>query len=144
MVFEFVFFRFFCRQKNPALIWKHIKSRTAVTAFAIGKIQITECAAVVVASAAANRVAGGKMLYRHGRGNLLRLRHICSHRMTLITAYALPERMIGMAENGFKDRPDHPCSPIRRQFVADTARTDIAFGRMASVAICVSIDADRN
>ena len=122
----------------------HIEARTAVTALTIGKIFFAEGAAVIMTSPAANRTARRKMLDGDRHGDLLCLRRTGSDRVTIIAVYALPESVIGMRKNGFENRSRCLRPAIRRDFVTDIARTDIAFGRVTGIASCVRFDTDRN
>ena len=95
-------------------------------------------------SPAANRAASRKMLDGNRHGDLLCLRRTGSDGVTIIAVYTLPESVIGMRKNGFENRSRRLRAAIRCDFVADIARTDIAFGCVTGIASRVRFDTDRN
>ena len=81
-----------------------------------------------------------KMLADGDIGDLLRLRPARSNVVTLITAYALPLRVVAVTENVTETvfRLERPV--IRRECVTCRARADLGLGRVTRKAIRVCID----
>lgn len=114
-----------------------------MTAFAIGKVVFAKCANVIVTSPATDTAClsmfdGGK------RCNLSRLRRTGSDRMAFVAIYALPESVIRVTKNGFKNNSGGLSSAVGRELMTDTARADIAFRRVTGVTIRMCAYSDRN
>lgn len=125
-------------------LWKHIETRARVAAFAVCEIRVAECSTVVMACPAANRSAGILVLDRNGSAHLSGLRRAVANGVALVTIDALTASMIGVAENRLKHIPRRRRPAVRRKLVADIAGTDVAFGRVARIAVRMCIKARRD
>ena len=89
--------------------------------------------------AAADRAARGKMLHGDRSVDLAGLRSAGPDRVAIGAAYALPRGVVGMAKTGLENSAGRLGSGVRRERVANAARADIAFRRVAGKTLRVGI-----
>jgi len=105
-------------------------------------------AKIVTAKGPRTVVTGGPVIRRAavmlGGGNIRNLPPLRSPRVNLVTLDTAHAGVVGVCKDRLKNITALRRSAMRAKIVTGAARTDIALGRVARVAICMGLESGRD